>query len=202
MMQNLNLYQPGERVRQRGPNATHIISIFGALLGCLLLHGAWQAFRLQDLNAQVAVAEASAQSAEDALNTVSHGFVAPTLNAALPDEVADQQQANLRLSRVDDYLQVLERQRAKGFASVLQALSEQHLPRGLWLTAITLQQGGTRMRLQGLSQSQTLLPAYLDSLGRSKALAGRQFAQFTVERDPSGLFGFSLDSQAAEDDRK
>lgn len=197
-MQNLNLYQPGERVTQRGPQLPHVIAAFALMFVALVVHAGIQLWQASALETRLANANAAAQMAEAELAAVSANFVAPVLDAGLPPQVAERQAANAQLSRLEHYLVGLEDQRIAGFAGVLKALADQHPSSGLWLTAISLRQGGVDMRLQGLSQTQTLLPVYLDSLGRNPILAGRQFAQFAVERDPSGLFGFSLDSRAAE----
>jgi len=82
---------------------------------------------------------------------------------------------------------------------VLPALADRPPPRGLWLTRIRLQAGGSDMLLRGLSQDQELLPLYLESLGRSKTLQGREFGSFDLQRDDSGLLAFRLASRAAEE---
>ena len=63
----------------------------------------------------------------------------------------------------------------------------------------SLQAGGSDMLLRGLSQDQELLPLYLESLGRSKTLQGREFGSFDLQRDDSGLLAFRLASRAAQE---
>ncbi|MNC46860.1 hypothetical protein D3C75_958930 [compost metagenome] len=87
-------------------------------------------------------------------------------------------------------------ERSAGFSAPLDALAERHLG-GVWLSAIRFEQGGRDLLLEGASQQPDLLPGYLNSLGRSPAFAGRQFARFDLDRDEGGVLRFRLASQAA-----
>jgi hypothetical protein len=97
--------------------------------------------------------------------------------------------------RLIAYLQLLSSQRTSGFVAPLLALAENHPASGLWLSGISLREGGVHMRLQGLSQDQELLPAYLQRLGQSPVFSGREFARFDVQRGDDQLLHFDLSSQ-------
>lgn len=193
-MQNLNLYQPERRANAGGPRPWQLRAGLLLLLGLMLVHGAWQGWTLQRQGAAVATAQQQAQTAESELSAARASFREPQLDPGLPQELARFESGNQQLQRLGAHLQVLDQERSQGFVAPLQALAERH-PEGLWLTRIALRQGGTAMRLEGLSQDQELLPRYLQSLGRSATFEGRQFAQFNLQRDAAGLLRFSLGSR-------
>ncbi|MGH8353767.1 MAG: PilN domain-containing protein [Pseudomonas sp.] len=198
-MQNLNLYQPERRANAGGPRPWQMRAGLALLLGLMLLHGAWQGWTLHRLGAAVATAQRQAQAVESELDGSRAAFHEPQLDPGLPLELARFESGNQQLQRLGEHLQLLDEQRGRGFVAPLQALAEQH-PEGLWLTRIALHQGGTSMRLEGLSQDQELLPRYLQSLGRSETFQGRQFAQFKLQRDAAGLLRFSLGSRVESEE--
>ena len=77
----------------------------------------------------------------------------------------------------------------------LSRLTAQHPPSGLWLSVISLREGGRHIPLQGRSQDQELLPQYLQRLGQSPVFSGRDFARFDVQRGDDQLLHFDLSSQ-------
>jgi len=198
-MQNLNLSQPERRANAGGPRPWQMRAGLLLLLGPMLLHGAWQGWTLQRLEAVVATAQQQAQALESELSAARASFKEPQLDPGLPQELARFESGNQQLQRLGEYLQLLDAQRSQGFFAPLQALAEQH-PEGLWLTRIALHQGGISMRLEGLSQDQELLPRYLQSLGQSATFKGRQFAQFNLQRDAAGLLHFSLGSRVESEE--
>ena len=197
-MQNINLYQR-ERRSGGGPRRGQL------LLGCvlvaslLLFHGAWQAWQLHEAGKSATLVERRAAEVQSRLDIVKADYREPVLDARLPSQLAEQEAENRELQRLADHLQALDTQRSSGFSPLLQALADRHPPRGLWLTHIRLQAGGSDLSLHGLSQDQELLPLYLQSLGLSTAFSGRDFARFDLQRDEQDLLRFRLSSSASEE---
>ena len=129
------------------------------------------------------------------LATARGSFVEPTLDERLPEELTARERDNRELQRLIAYLQLLGSQRSAGFVAPLTALTEQHPQSGLWLSGISLREGGRQIRLQGRSQDQELLPQYLQRLGQSAVFSGREFARFDVQRGDDQLLHFDLSSQ-------
>lgn len=200
-MQNLNLYQV-EKARSSGPQRGHMLAGLALLVLVCLLHAGWQGWRLQALDARVAQAESRAQAQESRLTEAKASFVEPQLDPELPLRLADQEAQNRELQRVLTYLDLLSRQQRLGFVAPLAALAEQHPPSGLWLNGIALREGGSEMRLQGLSQNQELLPQYLQRLGQSEVFKGREFARFDVRRGADELLHFDLSSRAQDQEER
>ncbi|PTS82082.1 MSHA biogenesis protein MshI [Pseudomonas sp. HMWF032] len=193
-MQNLNLFQI-ERRQKSGPRRAQMLLGLGVLLVACLGHAAWTGWQLHEGAQRLAVLHAQAQEEEAQLEAVRGNFVEPQLDTRLPEELAAREHDNRELQRLIAYLQVLGVQRSAGFVAPLTALTEQHPQSGLWLSGISLHQGGRHMRLQGRSQDQELLPQYLQRLGQSAVFKGREFARFDVQRGDDQLLHFDLSSQ-------
>lgn len=200
-MQNLNLYQV-EKARVSGPQRGHLLLGLVLLALACLLHGGWQGWRLQEGGERLAQAESQAQAQESLLAKAKASFVEPRLDPELPLRLASKEAQNRELQRVLTYLDLLARQQRIGFVAPLAALAEQHPPSGLWLNGITLREGGSEMRLQGLSQHQELLPQYLQRLGQSAVFKGREFARFDVQRGADELLHFDLSSRAQDQEER
>lgn len=192
-MQNVNLYQ-FERERRAGPPLRWLLAGLAVLLLLMLLHGFWQAWRGHQASTLAAAAELRAQQAEAQLAEAQGAFREPVLDPALEPRLAERERFNLQLRQLVDYLQGAARTRQDGFLPILSALGDRHPPQGLWLTRIRLREGVSELRLDGLAEDQELLPAYLESLGRSDAFGQRQFARFDVQREDSGELRFELSS--------
>lgn len=193
-MQNLNLYQV-ESAQRSGPQPQQMLIGLVAMLFLCLLHGFWQGFQVYRGTSTAAVAEAQAQQAEQQLIEAKAQFIEPQLNPDLPLRLADQEARNRELQRLISYLEILARQQRVGFVAPLAALAEQHPPSGLWLNTIVLTEGGTDLRLKGTSQTQELLPEYLQRLSQNAVFQGRQFARFDVQRGDDALLHFDLSSR-------
>lgn len=193
---NLNLYQPLRPAADGRPSRALLLLAALALLLGILLDGAWQLWRLYSLDSRLVQAERAAAQAEAELASARQAFREPQADPRLPQRLAEVERDSRELQRVAEYLRVLQAERSAGFSPALDALAERHLA-GVWLSAIRLEQGGRDLLLEGASQQPALLPDYLNSLGRSPAFAGRQFARFDLDRDDAGVLRFRLASQAA-----
>jgi hypothetical protein len=193
-MQNLNLFQV-ERKQRSGPRNRHILLGLGAVVLLCVAHASWQAWQLQLGAQRLAQVQAAALEQETLLEVARGSFVEPLLDERLPLQLSEKERDNRELLRLIAYLQLLSSQRTSGFVAPLLALAENHPASGLWLSGISLREGGVHMRLQGLSQDQELLPAYLQRLGQSPVFSGREFARFDVRRGDDQLLYFDLSSQ-------
>lgn len=199
-MRNLNLYQV-QRRRQGGPRPRQMLLV--VLVAALLVaaHLGWQLWQVQGLKARLADAERAAAAEEALLADERARFRPQEADPLLPKQLAGAQLRNQQLQRLVEHLRLLAAQHQKGFAEALDALAEQHPTQGLWLTGILLEDGGRELRLEGRSQDQQQLPAYLQALGRAPAFAGREFAHFSAQREAQQPFAFVLSSRPAEEVR-
>lgn len=196
-MQNLNLFKAEEKVARRPRRVEFAYGLTLLVLLCIS-HAAWQGWRLHVGSLRQAEAQGREQKQLRQLEEAKASFVQPVLNPQLPLRLADLEEQNHALERLIDYLKVVARQQRVGFVAPLAALADQHPPSGLWLNTISLREGGTQMRLQGLSQTPQMLPDYLSRLGQNPAFSGREFARFDVQRGEDQLFHFDLSSRVTD----
>ncbi|MCY1421732.1 hypothetical protein D9M71_373960 [compost metagenome] len=195
-LQNLNLYQPPQADSAGRPAPRLLVLGLLALLLAILADGGWQLWRTQQAQAALTQSRQAAEQAEAELASLRQTFREPQADPRLPQQLAALEAGNRQLQQLAAHLQLLLAERSAGFSAPLDALAERHLG-GVWLSAIRFEQGGRDLLLEGASQQPDLLPGYLNSLGRSPAFAGRQFARFDLDRDEGGVLRFRLASQAA-----
>ena len=197
-MQNVNLYQP-ERRRSGGPRSRHLLAGLALVLLAMLMHGLWTGWRLYGGARDLQRAEQQAHNLETQLAARQAAFRAPQLDPLLPTRLSELEAGNRQLQRLGEHLQQLEAQRGEGFVPLLAGLAERHPPSGLWLTRIRLLDGGSVLGFEGLTQSQELLPQYLQGLGEDAAFQGREFARFEVHREAGALLRFQLSTRLDEE---
>ena len=197
-MQNVNLYQP-ERRRSGGPRSRHLLAGLALVLLAMLMHGLWTGWRLYSGARDLQRAEQQAHNLETQLAARQAAFRAPQLDPLLPTRLSELEAGNRQLQRLGEHLQQLEAQRGEGFVPLLAGLAERHPPSGLWLTRIRLLDGGSVLGFEGLTQSQELLPQYLQGLGEDAAFQGREFARFEVRREAGALLRFQLSTRLDEE---
>lgn len=200
-LQNLNLYQPQRAARDGRPQRWQMLLGVALLVLAVAADGVWSYWRLARMQEQAAAAAQAAGQAEEALAEAQRSFREPQPDPRLPQRLAALEASNRQLLQLTEHLQMLLRERSIGFSPALDALAERHV-RGVWLNTIRIEQGGGQLLLEGFGQTPALLPGYLDSLGRSPAFAGRQFARFDLDRDEAGTLRFRLSSSATDDDEE
>jgi len=81
--------------------------------------------------------------------------------------------------------------RSHGFSGHFDGLAANALP-GLWLTEIQLLDGGTKIRLAGMTVDPVLVPQFLKNLGRGEEFAGHRFDAFELAADESNALRFTI----------
>lgn len=71
----------------------------------------------------------------------------------------------------------------QGFSRYLEGIA-QRCPHGLWLTGISIAEGGARLTLTGSALRPELVPRFLQELSMEEAFAGKEFKVFQLKRDP------------------
>ncbi len=133
-----------------------------------------------------------------------------TQNKQLLDSVAELEQKLTALKpnpRLQQQLQQLRsqlRQRQPLRAALEQVLAQKNtIPLGLtalaaqplqqlWLEKVELVDGGSRVRLQGLSVKPESVPSFIEQLAQQQVFAQQAFAQLQLEQQSNGLYRFVL----------
>lgn len=88
---------------------------------------------------------------------------------------------------------------AHGFSSYLDDLAD-HQVDGMWLSRITLMDGGERIQLQGVTLDPVHLPAFLQELSKGESFSGHRFDEFKLEETEDGLLEFDILGPEPEED--
>lgn len=181
MNQQVNLYHPIFRKEEKKFSAATMLQAgVIVLVGVVLMYAyaAWNTIALraqqQEINAQYVAALAR-------LNEVSAKLPMRRAGPRLEQEVRDLER---RIEAIEAIRKVARRDLFKGsagYSDTLLALARQSTP-GLWITGLSLNDGGESLVLMGRTQSPDLVPGYLQRLAREQSLAGQQFEIFQMTR--------------------
>lgn len=72
----------------------------------------------------------------------------------------------------------------EGFSRYLEGIARR-CPTGMWLTGISITEGGARLTLSGSTLRPELVPRFLQELAAEEVFAGREFKVFQLKRDPA-----------------
>ena len=93
----------------------------------------------------------------------------------------------------------------QGFSDHLAGLGRQQL-KGLWLSSIELRAGGEEISLKGAMKHATLLPRYLQDLGKEPAFSGLRFQLMKIENSEASRdqmqFEISVVAKSTENGRE
>ena len=93
----------------------------------------------------------------------------------------------------------------QGFSDHLAGLGRQQL-KGLWLSSIELRAGGEEIALKGAMKHATLLPRYLQDLGKEPAFSGLRFQLMKIENSEASRdhlqFEISVVAKPADNGRE
>ena len=180
MTQRIDLYRDDLRPREPSDELRRNGTIAGALVLVLFAWGAvaqWQAAarggELVRLKAEQVALQAAMTAATERL---AQRAPDPALTAALVEAQA----------AVDGRRWLAEQLGRAGadavaFSAVLEGLGRQR-PEPLWLTRIHVGEGGQALGLAGRALEASVVPGYLERLGREPALQGREFTHFRIDQ--------------------
>ena len=173
-MQQINLYQDVFKKKEVFLSASHLLSAsIGLIVILAVISGLFQWQLSSQLNAvESAKAEQVAQAAR---------------LQALQQQVQNRQQDKKILHEIEmisnniankqRVMQVLTSDRfgnTEGFVEHVKGLARQKLD-GMWLTGISIKQGGENLGMRGQAVEAELLPRYLQRLSSEDAFLGKSF---------------------------
>lgn len=198
--QQINLYQPLLRTQRKIFSLQTMVLISVILLAALTLIGAYARWQLHLLQEQQLALQTQEQQVAARMTELTNRLSADRNPDALAAEVAALE-ADLAARRT-----VLARigQRDagsnRGFSAQLAGLARQSLD-GLWLTGVHLEQGGSRVGLEGNTVTPALLPRYIQKLDQEAAFDGVRFESMRIYRreDTGRYVGFRLASEREDE---
>jgi Tfp pilus assembly protein PilN len=199
--QQINLYQPIFRKQKIVFSAQTIVWLS---IGFLIILVAWSQLigqRIASLESELDRQLAAEQRAIDQVAALQRSMPSDQPDPELETRLLELEQQRHGLQQT---LLALEGRMPLADAALHARLDElaRRVPRGLWLTGITLEAGGTGLTLHGRALSARLVPEYLDALGDSPLLEGTALrtVRVTAADDDRPGVRFTL-STREEDDR-
>lgn len=176
-MQRINLYQDQFRRRRDWLDSRHLALMLLAGIAVLAAISANQAWRANAAEARASALEADRQAARARLES---------LQAQLEPERDDERLRKLRAElsakqSLLDYLESGPLGERDGFSPFLDGLAR-HVVDGVWLSRITLREGGARMRLDGHAVDPDRVPQLITALGAAAAYDGHAFRRLAIDR--------------------
>lgn len=182
MKQQVNLYQPIFRRERKVFSAAAMLQITAVFVVALMVVYGYGLWRSQALEAQVERLEDKRDAATERVESLGERFPPPEPS---PELEARQDRLAAEKERKQQAVRVLSEGRfgnTEGFAEELAALARNRLD-GLWLTGVSLYEGGQEMTLQGTTQADYLVPRLLQELSDEAALTGTEFREVRLDRD-------------------
>ncbi len=181
MSQQVNLYQPILRSQTKVFSALTILQFCGLLLlGLSLIYGyaRWQDAKLgRDVISLQAQQDALLKRIEDFNTRYPLKQKNPDLERQLAGLTADRSGK----VRALDVLSGGVFGNTQGFSGYLEGLARQHVE-GVWLTGVTISDGGEQLGLTGSTLDAQLVPRYLQQLSAEQVYKGREFKTFQMLR--------------------
>ena len=181
MSQQVNLYQPIFRTQPKVFSATTILQASALLLvGLSFIYGyaRWQDAKLDhEIKSLQTRQDAMLKQIED-FNT---RFPVRQKSVALEKQLTDLTAQRAGRARAIEILSSGVLDNTQGFSTYLEGLARQHVE-GLWLTGLSISNGGEQLGLTGSTVEAQLVPHYLQQLAAEKAFNGREFKTFQLTR--------------------
>lgn len=202
-MQQVNLYQPILRKQKKIFSAVtmlEICAIFVVGLLAIYAYGLWQGQALrQEAQRLQSQRRASARRLESLSRQASRG---------VPSTILQHRRQHLEavLARRQQALGLLRGRsvgNTRGFAGSFRGLARQRI-KGLWLTGVSIDDGGDQITLVGRTYSDRLVPRYLQLLGKEPSFRGTDFRKVMLKRDKkhARLIDFRLSTSSGHGGRR
>jgi hypothetical protein len=183
MSQQINLFNPALLKQKEVFTARTMAGALALLLvGGVLLAG-YTRYALAQLEAEARSTSTRLEKAKSRQNTAQSEFAPRQKSQALEAQITQTQLKLRSLHEIEVILQKGGLGNTGGFADYFKALARQS--RGeLWLTGVTIEDGGTQLGLQGRALEANYVPAYITRLTREPVMQGKSFGSLQI-REPA-----------------
>jgi Tfp pilus assembly protein PilN len=183
MSQQINLFNPVFLQQEKQFSALAMAQGLGAILLAVVAFTAYSAYQAGRIGKEAQAASARLKATQEKLVAMVEKTRPRPVDKTIEEAIG---QATARLGASQQILGFVQKGQLNNdasYAAVMRALANRAMP-GVWLTGLTLGDGGHDIEIIGRALSPELLPAYIRSLGRESALAGKSLGSMTL-RAPS-----------------
>lgn len=202
MNQQINLYQPMFRRQKKVFSAVAMIQIVALVLLVLTAFYAYSWWSLQPFEQELAKVKREQSRLQTELSRLEAQAPDQSRSQLLEDEIKRLNRELEQKRRVAEVISGKRLGNRDGFAPLLEGLARQHIS-GLWLTSVSLEQGGQRLALSGKANSSELIPLYIQRLSREDVFAGLGFNVLEIRRSDSepGVVEFDLATRVKDQNK-
>lgn len=197
-MQQINLLQPELRTSQKRLPLNKALTYTGVLVAVIAVVSGVQWWQQYSQSQNLIAAKQDEKKLLKQIETVTSEIAAMSDDSDFKRVLLEKEQ---ELNNKTNVLTVLSGQKfgnTKGFAEQFTGLSRQHVD-GLWITALNIHAGGSKLNIQGSTYSPEQVPRYLQNLGNETSFKGVEFKTFLMERDQgSSQVNFDIRSTQKE----
>lgn len=184
MSQQINLFNPVFRQQKKYLSSVTMVQALAIIcLGCALLAGD-AAMRLRSLQAQSAATDAMLAAKEAQLAQYKTRYRPRVRSAALGAEIVLAEQELAMLQNASATLARGGFGDSDGYSRYFTALARQRVD-GLWLTAVTVAEGGTQIGVTGNVLQASMVPQYMARLAQEPSMKGKAFATLEIGEAPA-----------------
>nr|WP_217344038.1 PilN domain-containing protein [Noviherbaspirillum sp. L7-7A]MBV0878141.1 PilN domain-containing protein [Noviherbaspirillum sp. L7-7A] len=183
MSQQINLFNPVFLQQEKQFSALAMAQGLGAILLAVIAFTSYSAYQAGRTGREAQAVAAKLKAAQEKLVVMVEKTRPRPADKAVEEAIT---QATARLAASQQILGFVQRGQLnndESYAAVMRALANRAMP-GVWLTGLTLGDGGHELEIMGRAMAPELLPAYIRFLGQENALAGKSLGSMTL-RAPS-----------------
>lgn len=181
MKQQINLYLPIFRGEKQPFSAQTMLYALAGVAAVLMLYYGYASWSLGPMKKELASAQQQHNDALKRLETLGQQAQANQKDAALEQEVARFTAERDAKQQVLNNLTGGGLGNTQGFSAQIEGLARQRVE-GLWLTNISIGEGGASFSLNGGTLAPELVPVLLQALGKEPVFKGIEFKTLLMER--------------------
>jgi hypothetical protein len=190
MMQQVNLLVDELKPTKEALTFRQLMTVWSVFGLLLVLVSGWQGLDLWRLSSQKLENEAQVKNVQQA-NRALKARISTEPDPELMAEVESLRQMQAHQELLVNAVAGYESASEQGFSPYLTDLARHHV-KGMWLSQISLADGGARIQLQGETTDPVFVPAFLKQLSRGESFKGHRFDGFELEEQESGLLRFDI----------
>lgn len=180
-MQQINLYQPERYAAPRLAAANALLAVIVVSVALVALYYGFGSWQLNNARGDLAHAKTLVGELGKRSDSLTQLVKQRKPSVALESKAKRLEQDLAAKRMVLNLLTGDSAGNRVGFSGHLEGLARRPL-KGLWLTGISIENGGRHLALRGNALSPDLLPRYLELLSEEKAFAGQEFQTLQMER--------------------
>ncbi len=195
MKRTLNLYGPEFHPRRQWAGLPQMVLAWGLLTLLLVGLGGWTLWQQQGVGRELAQVRLALDVQRGEAKRLDAALARHQADPALQRQLAQKRDELSAKQGLMSQLGSLSLQKSQGYAGIMSDLARLANDR-LALERIEVNEG--RINLAGVARSSQDVPAWVNRFKQMPTLAGKEFGELTLSRDPAGRLQFQLSGIARE----